>query len=125
MFILRYMAELCEIVFIYCFQALSLSIGDLVQLFFGRSRTVNQLRAPLQRFVREQALQGNQPTEENLNHAIDNILQDLHPHLVLTAVSHVSCSIFRHQEARAFLKFCFIFYVCVFLSLILYLFLIN
>ncbi|MPC30732.1 Large proline-rich protein BAG6 [Portunus trituberculatus] len=65
--------------------ALSLSIGDLVQLFFGRSRTVNQLRAPLQRFMREQALQGNQPTEENLNRAIDNILQDLHPHLVLTA----------------------------------------
>lgn len=65
--------------------ALSLSIGDLVQLFFGRATTVNQLRAPLQRFVRERALQGSQPTEENLDRAIDNVIRDLHPHLVLTA----------------------------------------
>ncbi|XP_071529720.1 uncharacterized protein [Panulirus ornatus] len=65
--------------------ALSMSIGDLVQLFFGRATTVNQLRTPLQRFVRERALQGNQPTEENLDHAIDNVIRDLHPHLVLTA----------------------------------------
>ncbi|XP_066951680.1 large proline-rich protein BAG6 isoform X3 [Macrobrachium rosenbergii] len=65
--------------------ALTLSIGDLVQLFFGRATTVNQLRAPLQEFVRERALRGNQPTEENLDRVIDNVIRDLHPFLVLTA----------------------------------------
>lgn len=66
---------------------MSLSIGDLVQLFFGRATTANQLRTPLQEFVRERALKGNQPTEENLDRAIDSVIHDLHPHLVLTAVS--------------------------------------
>ncbi|XP_068228771.1 large proline-rich protein BAG6-like isoform X2 [Palaemon carinicauda] len=65
--------------------ALTLSIGDLVQLFFGRATTLNQLRAPLQEFVRERALRGNQPTEENLDRVIDNVIRDLHPFLVLTA----------------------------------------
>lgn len=65
--------------------ALTLSIGDLVQLFFGRATTVNQLRTPLQDFVRERALRGNQPTEENLDRVIDNVIRDLHPFLLLTA----------------------------------------
>lgn len=58
----------------------------MVQLFFGRATTVNQLREPLQRFVRERALQGGEPTQENLDRAIDTVIRDLHPHLVLTAV---------------------------------------
>lgn len=55
-------------------------------MFFGRATTVNQLREPLQRFVRERALQGGEPTQENLDRAIDTVIRDLHPHLVLTAV---------------------------------------
>ncbi|KAK7074122.1 hypothetical protein SK128_012406 [Halocaridina rubra] len=65
--------------------ALTLSIGDLVQLFFGRATTVNQLRRPLQEFVLERALRGSQPTEENLDRVIDQVIRDLHPFLVLTA----------------------------------------
>lgn len=60
----------------------SLSMVDLVQLAFGRATTVNQLREPLQEFVRERALRGNGPTEENMDRAIDNVISDLNTHLV-------------------------------------------
>ncbi|XP_076054621.1 uncharacterized protein LOC143033267 isoform X2 [Oratosquilla oratoria] len=63
----------------------SLSIGDLLQLFFGRTPHVNQLQEPLQQFVNNRVLHGQEPTEDNLNLAIDEVIQEIHPYLVSTA----------------------------------------
>lgn len=73
----------------FLFQSQSLSMGDLIQLFFGDSCRLNQLYEPLQRFVRERILRGAEPSEANMDRAIDEIIADFDPHLLASAVRYL------------------------------------
>ncbi|KAB7502982.1 Large proline-rich protein BAG6 [Armadillidium nasatum] len=63
----------------------SLSMGDLIRLFFGDSERLNRLFEPLQQFVRERILQGAEPSETSMDRAIDEIISDVNPHLIASA----------------------------------------
>ena len=45
-------------------------------VFFGIPDPLRNLRRPLQEFVRDRILRGDEPTEENMDRAVDTLLED-------------------------------------------------
>ena len=60
---------------------------DLMSIFFGQTEPLNRVRVPLQQFVRERVLQGNDPTELNISVGVDRILQEMQGEVRTACVS--------------------------------------
>ncbi|KAI0211538.1 Large proline-rich protein bag6 [Lamellibrachia satsuma] len=54
-----------------------LTFIDLMSVFFGNPQPLQSLRTPLQQFMHEHVLHGNQPTVENIDQAVARILDDM------------------------------------------------
>ncbi len=55
----------------------NLTIVDIMSVFFGNWQPLQRIRAPLQTFVRETFLQGQDATDANLNAATNRVLEDM------------------------------------------------
>ena len=76
-----------------------LTFVDLMMVFFGNPQPLQALRTPLQQFLQDHVLHGNQPTVENIDQAVATILDDMRDEIAATAVSLVSQP---HQNCHQF-----------------------
>ncbi|KAJ8301003.1 hypothetical protein KUTeg_022522 [Tegillarca granosa] len=66
-----------------------LTFPDLVQVFFGNSAPLNIIRNPLQDFLRQRILNGQEPTAENITAGVDRLVEDMQDEL-LTASRYIT-----------------------------------
>lgn len=53
------------------------SFQDIINMFFGQSEPLTRIKEPLQRFIREQVLGNAEPTEENINQAVETLINQM------------------------------------------------
>ena len=59
----------------------------LMSVFFGNPQPLQSLRAPLQQFINEHVLRGDQPTVANIDTAVARLLDDMREDITATSVS--------------------------------------
>lgn len=65
-----------------------LTFPHLIQVFYGSGQPLDQLRSPLQQFLRNGVLGGREATAENIVQAVDALVNDMQEELRETAVRH-------------------------------------
>lgn len=65
-----------------------MTFPHLIQVFYGSGQPLDQLRSPLQQFLRNGVLGGQEATAENIVQAVDALVNDMQEELRETAVRH-------------------------------------
>jgi len=74
---------------IFMVMARVLSFQDLFHIFAGNPQPLNRVRDPLKEFVESSILHGQEPNRENINRAIDNLINSWKPGLEAMIVSSI------------------------------------
>jgi hypothetical protein len=72
---------------IFMTMARVLSFQDLFHIFAGNSQPLNRVREPLREFVQSSIIHGQEPNRENINHAIESLINSWRPGLEIMTVS--------------------------------------
>lgn len=65
-----------------------LTFPNLIQVFYGSGQPLDQLRRPLQQFLRDGILNGREASAENIVQAVDTLVNDMQEELTETAVRY-------------------------------------
>ena len=63
-----------------------LTFMDLMSIFFGNAAPLQRVRIPLQQFIREKILQGEEYNTTSLNVAVERLLEEMQPEIEAACV---------------------------------------
>jgi hypothetical protein len=70
-----------------------LAFSDLMMIFFGQPSSLERLREPLGEFISQSLLNGNLPSDTNIDAAVERVIQDMRPDISSVAVCRVCLAI--------------------------------
>ena len=67
--------------------ARNLTFADFMAVFYGRPDSLGRLRTPLRELIATQVLENQPLTDENVNRAVEKLLEDMRPYVESACVS--------------------------------------